>query len=212
MNNKQLSVLITVLAGALAVSILHRMWNSWKNKKKEENDGNEESKHHHDHDRNRWWCIPVAHSFIIGQVSVNNNLITINGNIMSLSLVGKQTVSGVLIPLDQDGNPIDLTKFPVDSVIQPGSVQVSSGNLDLYNVVSDPANLPLGVITTSTGDIAGTATSTFLAKNSLGNFISGTEDVTVTLPETTTTTTQAPETAPVAMSFGVQWGTPTDVV
>ena len=159
---------------------------------------------------------PIVCSLVLGSVTVqdvNNNSITLNGKIMSISLVGKQRVPGQVIPLDNNGVAIDLTVWPLDQLIQPGSFSASSGDTSIVGASVDPA-IPLGVVAESTG-VAGTATLTFLAKNAQGFFVSGVDDVTVTeatTTTTTTTTTEAPPTAPLVSSLQVQWGTPEDVV
>ena len=169
-------------------------------------------KHHHP----RRYCVPLAVEFIIGEVIVdndndetNNNSITLKGNIMSVALVGKQRVTATLVPLDSTGAPIDLSIYPVDQVIQPGSVQGASSDLSLFTVTVDPTN-QLTVVIESLG-VGGTGQVTVIGRNAENSVISGTEEISVTEATTTTTTTEAPPTVPVAQSFQLNFGTPEDI-
>ena len=164
--------------------------------------------------------IPLMRGLRIEQVETfdqNNNLLTtFKGHIMSIALVGKQQVIGTVVPLDSNNNPIDLTIWPIDQIIQPGSEAASSSDLTIFSASLDPSN-PLSIIAQSVDGASGSAGLTYIARDINGNVVSLTDTVSVT-PATTTTSTSTTTTtteaavAPVLAGFQLNWGTPTDIV
>jgi hypothetical protein len=154
---------------------------------------------------------PLANKLTLTEI--NNNNIILKGKIMSISLVGKQRVTGKISPLDSNGNIIDVSLYPPGAIIQSGTYTVISSDPNIITVEVDTVN-PFGVIVTSLG-VEGTATVGFGGLNADGNSVLGQDDVIVTLPETTSTSTSTTTTLsqeiPLAATFKVDWGTPEDI-
>jgi hypothetical protein len=146
---------------------------------------------------------------------VNNLINNLKGSTMSVSLLGKQKVIGTIVPIDAQGNPIipDGVIFTMNDVIQAGTMVYGSDDVDLFTVEENADN-QLEVTVISTGTKAGTGNLSFSGLNAADETITGTESITVSLPETTsttTTTTEAPPTIPIARGFQVRWSEPEDI-
>ena len=166
-------------------------------------------------------CPPRVTGLKITGITANNNLITVNGKKMSVSLVGKQNVGYIVTPQTTDPvsgqqTPIDITQWTFDQLFT-GPLQASVSDLSIATVAPDPSN-QYGFIVTSVDGASGTTQLTVIGTNLQGQVISVQDDITVspasttTSTSTSTTTTEAPATAPLVSGLSLQAGTPTDVV